>query len=150
MEHSGLTHAHPLCLVCCGIYCLWVRSLAGGVDRPFESAFKMVGKMVGDNPALAAALNSAIEWKGKTPTGTGFVVDTLFSARYALENGSDFKDVIRHAILLGNDTDTTAAVAGGLAGVKYGFGGLPEDWMELLRGKELVQPILNRACGDHS
>ena len=85
------------------------------------------------------------DWKGKSPTGTGFVVDTLFSARYALETGSDFKDVIRRSILLGNDTDTTAAVAGGLAGVKYGFEGLPEDWLGLLRGKEMVEAILDRA-----
>jgi len=145
MEHSGLTHAHPLCLACCAIYCLWVRYLADGMDGPFEAAFKKVGKIVGDDPALAAALDLAIEWKGKEPTGTGFVVDTLFSARYALENGSDFKDVIRRSILLGHDTDTTAAVAGGLAGVRYGFEGLPEDWMGLLRGKEMVEAILSRA-----
>ena len=49
------------------------------------------------------------EWQGKTPNGTGFVVDTLFSAGYALEGGTSFKGVIRRSILLGNDTDTTAA-----------------------------------------
>jgi ADP-ribosyl-[dinitrogen reductase] hydrolase len=58
--------------------------------------------------------------------------------------------VIRRSILLGNDTDTTAAVAGGLAGVKYGGEGLPDDWMGLLRGKEMVEAILDRAGVGHS
>ena len=147
MDQSGLTHAHPLCLVCCGIYCLWVRNLVGDVDGPFQAALGKVGTLVRQDPALAAALDLIAGWEGKVPTGTGFVVDTLFSARHVLERGLDFKDVIRRAILLGNDTDTTAAVAGGLAGVRYGIKGLPEDWMGLLRGKELVQAILDRAGG---
>lgn len=144
MEHSGLTHAHPLCLACCGIYCLWVRHLADGIDGPFEAAIEEFRRLVRDDPALVAALAVIGEWEGKTPSGTGFVVDTLFSARYAFEGGSGFKDVIRRSILLGNDTDTTAAVAGGLAGVAYGIERLPEDWMGLLRGKEAVEAILGR------
>lgn len=143
MEHSALTHAHPACLACCAIYCLWARHLAAGVDDPFEAAIGKVKAVGGDGPALAA-LDLIEDWRGKTPTGTGFVVDTLFSAKYALENGSDFKDVVRRSILLGNDTDTTAAVAGGLAGVMYGFDGLPEDWMGRLRGKAMVEAILAR------
>jgi ADP-ribosyl-[dinitrogen reductase] hydrolase len=145
MDHSGLTHAHPLCLACCAIYCLWVRYLAEGVDDPFEAALGKVETLVGDDPALATALDVIGDWRGKEPSGTGFVVDSLFSAKYALERGSDFKDVIRRSILLGHDTDTTAAVAGGLAGVKFGIGGLPEDWLILLRGKEMVEAILDRA-----
>jgi ADP-ribosyl-[dinitrogen reductase] hydrolase len=145
MEHSGLTHAHPLCLACCGIYCLWARHLAGGLDDPFEAAVGKFRGSVRDDPAVVAALRVIEEWEGKTPSGTGFVVDTLYSARHALEAGTDFKGVIRRSILLGNDTDTTAAVAGGLAGVAYGLGGLPEDWMALLRGKEVVESILRRA-----
>lgn len=145
MEHSALTHAHPLCLACCGIYCLWARNLARGIGHPFESAVEAFRGLVGDDPALVAALRVIDEWRGKTPSGTGFVVDTLFSARYALEAGADFKGVIRRSILLGNDTDTTAAVAGGLAGVACGLEGLPEDWMGLLRGKEVVESILGRA-----
>ena len=60
---------------------------------------------------------------------------------------STIKDTVRRAILLGHDTDTTAAVAGGLAGIKFGVDGLPADWMDLLRGKELVEAILGRILG---
>ena len=69
------------------------------------------------------------------------MVDTLVSVGWALDGGEDFKDVVCRAILLGNDTDTTAAVAGGLAGLKFGG----DDWLALLRGRDLVEPILAKA-----
>jgi len=52
-----------------------------------------------------------------------------------------FEDVVKTAITLGNDTDTTAAVAGGLAGIRFGLDGIPERWLEQLRGFDLVQPL---------
>ena len=73
------------------------------------------------------------------------MVDTLVSVGWAHDGGEDFKDVVCRAILLGNDTDTTAAVAGGLAGLKFGGDGLPDDWLALLRGRDLVEPILAKA-----
>ena len=144
MDHSALTHAHPLCRACCAIYCLWARGLATGVADPFEAALERVGALVRDDPALVAALARVEAHRDLPPTGTGFVVDTLLSARHVLAAGTDFRDVVRRAILLGHDTDTTAAVAGGLAGIKFGAAGLPADWMALLRGRELVEPILGR------
>ncbi len=143
--HSALTHAHPACLACCATYCLWARRLAEGVDRPFALAFKQARGWLGGDPALAEAFDLIQAWRDKPPGGTGYVVDTLVSAGWALDGGGDFKDVIRRAILLGNDTDTTAAVAGGLAGLKFGLDGLPGDWLALLRGRDLVEPILAKA-----
>jgi ADP-ribosylglycohydrolase len=66
--------------------------------------------------------------KTDRPRGTGYVIDTLWSARKALAEES-FEDVIRTAILFGHDTDTTAAVAGGLAGIRFGLGGIPIRWL---------------------
>ncbi len=51
---------------------------------------------------------------------------------------------MRRAIAFGNDTDTTAAVAGGLAGLRDGFDGIPVRWIDALRGRELVSPLLAR------
>lgn len=46
------------------------------------------------------------------------------------------------AVNLGDDTDTTAAVAGALAGAKYGFNAIPQEWIDTLRGKELIEQCL--------
>ena len=46
------------------------------------------------------------------------------------------------AVNLGDDTDTTAAVAGGLAGIVYGMGGIPGKWLDALLGKATIDACL--------
>jgi ADP-ribosylglycohydrolase len=50
----------------------------------------------------------------------------------------------RAAIALGNDTDTTACLAGGIAGLRDGIEAIPQRWRDGLRGKELSAPLLDR------
>jgi ADP-ribosylglycohydrolase len=45
--------------------------------------------------------------------------------------------------MLGNDTDTTAGIAGGLAGRLYGYRGIPSRWVEILKGKDVVEGVLH-------
>ncbi|MBI5531868.1 MAG: ADP-ribosylglycohydrolase family protein [Deltaproteobacteria bacterium] len=71
--------------------------------------------------------------------GSGYVVDSLRSARWALQAGS-YEQVVKAAISLGHDTDTTACIAGGIAGVRDGVGAIPTRWRDALRGTELVEP----------
>lgn len=147
MDQSRLTHAHPTCLICCAIYCLWVRNLLESVDRPFDAAFGTVEAVQGGDPEHRSAFETLHSWAARRPGGTGYVVDTLYSAKWAVEAGRDFKDVVKRSILLGNDTDTTAAVAGGVAGLQFGFEALPADWLALLRGREWVDPLVDRLIG---
>ncbi|MEV8521623.1 ADP-ribosylglycohydrolase family protein [Dyella marensis] len=55
------------------------------------------------------------------------------------------------AIAFGNDTDTMAAAAGGVAGIRFELSGIPETWRERTRGKdvlaELQHALLLRAVG---
>ena len=46
------------------------------------------------------------------------------------------------SVNLGDDTDTTAAVAGALAGTAYGIDAIPREWIDILRGKELIEQCL--------
>ena len=75
--------------------------------------------------------------------GTGYVVDCLRSARLALEAGP-VEAVVKAAVALGHDTDTTACVAGGLAGLRDGLAAIPPRWRAALRGKDLYEPLLGR------
>ncbi|GAA3119032.1 ADP-ribosylglycohydrolase family protein [Planomonospora alba] len=62
----------------------------------------------------------------------GAVWPCLGSAVWALRTTSAFEEALRTAIDLGGDTDTVAAVTGGLAGAVYGLGAIPARWTELL------------------
>ncbi len=79
----------------------------------------------------------------KKISGSGYVVDCLHSARFALQQ-DNYEDVIKTAIALGQDTDTTACVAGGLAGIVFGYEGIPQIWLQQLRGKEILKPLLTQ------
>ena len=61
-----------------------------------------------------------------------------------LEETSDYEEAVKRAVLLGNDTDTTACVTGGLAGILYGVKGIPEHWLSMLREKERAAKLLDR------
>ncbi|NJM88748.1 MAG: ADP-ribosylglycohydrolase family protein [Hydrococcus sp. RU_2_2] len=52
--------------------------------------------------------------------------------------------MVKSAIALGNDTDTNACVAGGIAGIRDGIEAIPQRWQDGLRGQELLKPLLNR------
>ncbi|WP_082054764.1 ADP-ribosylglycohydrolase family protein [Cupriavidus basilensis] len=70
------------------------------------------------------------------------MLDTILSARRALEE-STFEDVVRTAVHFGNDTDTTARVAGGLAGIHFGLAGIPVRWPKQLRGYDIAVPLIS-------
>ena len=67
--------------------------------------------------------------------------DTFNAAIWCVANTSNYRDCVLAAVNLGGDTDTTAAVAGGMAGILYGREAIPEKWVEQLRGKELIEQL---------
>ena len=59
---------------------------------------------------------------------SGYVIETLESAVWCFMNGENYKSCVLKAVNLGGDTDTIAALSGGLAGVYYGFSDIPNQW----------------------
>lgn len=146
------THAHARSLVACGFYCLVARAYLNAEENPWGLAAAQLQTIYQDWDVqeegisflneLDTILTSPLR---DHPTGSGYVVDTLWSAKKALEESS-FEDVIKTAIGFGNDTDTSACVAGGLAGIRFGLGGIPKRWLAQLRGWELYSPYIPAPC----
>ena len=71
---------------------------------------------------------------------TGYVVDTLEAAVWSLITTSSLEEGLLKAVNLGDDTDTVGAVAGGLAGLYYGYDSIPNAWKEvIIKGDEIVE-----------
>lgn len=105
---------------------------------------KLGRAIYGDSSEYRKELESTIRPDDAPVTdGSGYVVSTFNCARLALQEDS-YEKVVKRAIAFGEDTDTNAAVAGGLAGILFGGEGIPERWMNTLRGRELVDPLLGR------
>ncbi|MEN8503188.1 MULTISPECIES: ADP-ribosylglycohydrolase family protein [Paraburkholderia] len=144
------THANPRSQVACALYVLVARGYLRKFADPWSWADGRLDAIYGDwsNPherkAFLAELDVVKSFpKTDEPRGTGYVVDCLWTAKRAMEEES-FEDVAKTAIRFGNDTDTSCAVAAGLAGVRSGIEGIPARWLEQLRGFDLVEPLLNR------
>ena len=142
------THAHPRSLIACAFYCLVAKGYLRKLNDPWSWADSHLAEIYQKWPNEQERSTFLIELdvlrrfpKTDKPRGTGYVVDTIWSAKKALEEES-FEDVVRTAILFGHDTDTTAAVAAGLAGVRFGIEGIPTRWLVQLRGYSLVEPLI--------
>lgn len=61
-----------------------------------------------------------------------------------LLSADDYTSSVVAAVRFGNDTDTTAAVAGGLAGALYGVGSIPAEWREGLRLTDEQRRMIDR------
>ena len=72
------------------------------------------------------------------------VWDSFWSAWDAFNGADDYRSAIQRAVAYGGDTDTTAAIAGGLAGIHWGIEGIPADWLAGMRGKGIVTPLIDR------
>ncbi|CAF1005426.1 unnamed protein product [Adineta ricciae] len=74
--------------------------------------------------------------------GKGYIVDSLEAALWAFWSDDDsFKKGVLAAINLGDDTDTTAAIYGQLAGAYYGYKALPQEWINRLYAREFLLNI---------
>lgn len=105
------------------------------------------------HPAVEAIARGS--WRTKRPPsirGTGYCIDALEAALWAVGGADDFRDAILRAANLGDDADTTAAIAGQLAGARFGGAGIPRDWLRILamrtRIESLADALHARAAGD--
>ena len=141
---SAVTHGHLRSQVCCALYCLWARRSLAGVTDAWADAAATLRTIYGDGSAASNELDEQIRPVAPpSGTGSGYVVDCLNSARLALTAGA-YEVTVKAAIALGNDTDTTACVAGGISGVQQGIAAIPARWLDVLRGKEIVQPLVEQ------
>ncbi len=142
MLQSSITHGHVRSGICCALYCLWARAILSGASHPWTAALNVFEEAFPMGTPERLEYEARIHPRHPDPAqGTGHVVDTLLSAVQATEAGS-YESVVRAAIQFGNDTDTTACVAGGIAGLRDGVNAIPVRWLKTLRGKDLVEPYL--------
>jgi len=141
-QQSGVTHPHIRSRLCCVIYCLIAYHMIRGYQL-WESVDLAFDELSVDRD-FAEDLACIKDFQHYEATGTGYVVDSLWSAIKAVHRGRGYESVIKLAIAYGNDTDTTACIAGGLAGIQYGYSGIPQRWIDALRGKEIIEPLAYR------
>lgn len=140
---SALTHAHKISKVACDIYIDVAKSLLAGHDVHYSINLAALTH----TPAEFVRLLHLNTLRRDEIKSTGYVVDTLEAALWCLLKTDNYRDCVLTAVNLGGDTDTIAAVAGGLAGILYGIGGergVPLEWVNVIARKEWIAQMCDR------
>lgn len=140
-EISSLTHAHEISRRACRLYVGTAEQLLKGA-----SLWEVIGcsgiwvKEFDRIPKIHKLNRDEIR-------STGYVMDTLEAALWCVYHTSSYRDCVLTAVNLGGDTDTIAAVAGGLAGIIYGCGGesgIPDEWIAQIARKDWISDLCER------
>jgi ADP-ribosylglycohydrolase len=83
-------------------------------------------------------------------SGSGYVVNTLETSVWCLLNSGNFRDSVLMAVNFGDDTDTTAAVTGALAGTYYGSSKIPLEWKSVIARSEDIENLALRLINRES
>lgn len=125
------THGSPATLVASSVFATLLADAIAGSTLPEVLA----------GPAAAGI---EVGWQGlhrDAIQGSGYVVRSLQAAVWAVSRTTDFRSAVLLAANLGDDADTTAAIAGQLAGAVYGVAGIPSEWLDLLAWRERLEVV---------
>ena len=151
-EGSIMTHAHPRTIYACGIYAMVFWEILKGADKAkvlseIENAAVLFdGIYPEESDHFEWAFHKKLASKSADDiSSSGYVVHTLEAALWCLLTTNSYKECVLKAVNLGEDTDTVAAVAGGLAGAMYGYDAIPEEWRNTLIRREYIEEMCERA-----
>ena len=137
----------------CGIYITYAIALAHNRDRgaAYDEMRALVSRVYaaepyrGDLTCFSRILSGAIPELDEDAIGSGgYVVDTLEAALWCLFTNESYANTVLAAVNLGEDTDTTGAVAGGLAGVLYGYDAIPDEWVDVIVLRDKIDALAGR------
>ena len=66
---------------------------------------------------------------------SGYVIHSLEAALWCFITTTSYKECVLKAVNLGDDTDSLACIAGGLAGIFYGYNKIPVEWINAVARK---------------
>ena len=140
-RQSRTTHASPEAVDACVMY---AEALADAIEgRPHSEILR-------ERTAAYAGLVEPIargSWRRKPRhevKASGYVAHSLEAALWSVARGPDYRSAVLLAANLGEDADTTAAIAGQLAGAMHGASGIPEDWLSRLAWRARIETLAER------
>ncbi|NWJ51326.1 MAG: ADP-ribosylglycohydrolase family protein [Bacteroidetes bacterium] len=153
---SSITHGHIRSVIACFYYLEFARQLYEENDK-FE-IYKNLQTTISSylilqsiSPKEIAIFDRLLKEDIYNLTeakiySSGYVLHTLEASIWCLLTTDSYKDAVLKAVNFGEDTDTTGAVTGGLAGLLYGFCHIPTKWIGQLARKNDIENLAERLC----
>lgn len=153
---SALTHAHPRSKLACGIYAIILSkiiekpdksSIKEGIDlvdevyRHYSTGWDSLREEYNQLSHFKRLLDGIDKLDENEIYSEGYVVYSLEAALWCLLKTESFEECVLKAVNLGGDSDTTAAIAGGLAGALYGLDAIPQRWLDTLLKRDYIEKL---------
>lgn len=152
---SAITHGHDRSKLACVFHGLLVRGLMTGL-KPSEALKQSQACFAGSDqrhpemPHFHQVMNPNFESQPESAIrSSGYVMDTLTASIWCLLTTNTFSECVLKAVNLGDDTDTTGCVAGGLAGIVYGIDAIPAEWRTALPRQNDLHELFERFFAAH-
>ncbi len=154
-EVSSITHGHVRSVISCFIYLEYLIEILNGTEKlkAYQRIKLTVKNFLDQNPICSQnemdqfdrVLNYNIfEYEEEKISSSGYVLHSLEASLWCFLNSESYAEAVLQAVNLGEDTDTTGAITGGLAGIYYGFENIPEEWISELVRKEDIENLCDK------
>ncbi len=152
---SSLTHRHIRSVIACFIYLELALEIQSGKEKKeaYRKTCDTIKTFLDETDTCTTEEATHFErilsgnihklWNEDIHS-SGYVIHTLEASLWCLLNSGNYADAVLKETNLGSDTDTTAAVTGGLAGLLYGWETIPPEWISSLARKEDIEKLSKR------
>ncbi len=146
---SALTHNHIRSHMACGIYYFMAKEIVKNREEKTEALAdclqqglhagmnfylnKKESRAERDHFQRLTSMEEFREVPEELIKSSGYVIDSLEASVWCLLRTDTFEKCLLKAVNLGDDSDTVGAIAGGLAGLYYGYEAIPGEWLEVLQ-----------------
>lgn len=153
-EVSSITHGHFRSVFACFVYVIFAIELIKGKDK--KQAYHHTQELVlqfseiqGFNPKEVQLFdrvlkNDISEYHEDSISSGGYVLHSLEASLWCFLNSENYAEAVLKAVNLGEDTDTTGAITGGITGIYYGFESIPKEWIDVLARKEDIEKLCEK------
>jgi ADP-ribosyl-[dinitrogen reductase] hydrolase len=151
---SSITHAHFRSVFACFVYVVYCLEILKEKDKfeAYSEMQKILSKFLEDkkyNPTEIqlfdrVLINDISKYPEVNIHSSGYVLDSLQASLWCFLNSDSYEETVLKAVNLGGDTDTTAAIAGGLARIYYGIEKIPKKWIKNLVRTNDIKDLAER------
>ncbi|SFN89209.1 ADP-ribosylglycohydrolase [Chryseobacterium oleae] len=153
-EVSTITHGHFRSVFACFMYVVFAIELIKGKSK--KEAYEHMQKEAleyadinGFNPKEIELFHRVLKndistYPEEEIKSNGYVLHSLEASLWCFLKSETYAEAVLKAVNLGEDTDTTGAITGGLAGIHYGFENIPEEWVSELVRKEDIEVLCEK------
>lgn len=150
-EVSSITHAHSQSVIACQIYIEVLVNILQGTNiyTAYENMKPSIREFYQDQEEELEPFDRILEKdifqipRDKISSKT-YVISSLEAALWCSLKHTNYTDTVLEAINLGGDTDTIGAIAGGIAGICYGFENIPSEWLSQIARKQDIKALAER------